>query len=187
MSSWNGSIRLPVTERVQIHYRRPPDHLRVYDQRVVEERDDVIVTISDPLELESPITVNGGPGLENGSLAVWFTFPGLWHDIGRFHLADGSLTGIYANILTPCRIEGRDWYTTDLWLDVWQRPGEGAVLLDEDEFEAGVAAGFIDGPTRQRAREEAEHILALATEGRWPPAVVDEWTLERVLEAVGPG
>lgn len=174
-----------MTDRVRIHYRRPPDHIRVYDQRVVLERDDCIVTLSDPLELEQPITVDGGPGLENGSLALWFTFPGVWHDIGRFHRADGSLTGIYANLLTPCRIEGAEWYTTDLWLDVWLRPGEEAVLLDEDEFEEGVAAGHIDEATAVRAREEATAILDAAAAGTWPPPIVREWTLERALEQLG--
>lgn len=185
MFLWNGWTRWLVTDRVRIHYRRPPDHMKVYDQRVALEREDVIVTISDPLELPSPITVNGGPGLENGSLAVWFTFPGMWHDIGRFHLADGSLTGIYANILTPPRIEGPDWYTTDLWLDVWLQPGRNPVLLDEDEFEGGVSAGHIDSTMAMRAREEATRILDLAAGGRWPPPIVETWTLEHTLEQLG--
>lgn len=174
-----------MNDRVRIHYRRPPDHLKIYHQRVVLERDDVIVTISDPLELSEPLLVGGKPGLEHGSRAVWFTFPGVWHDIGRFHLADGTFTGIYANILTPPRLEGEDWYTTDLWLDVWLRPGLPAQLLDEDEFAEGVAKGFIDSATADRARHEAEDILALAETDAWPPAVVGEWTLARTLSAIG--
>lgn len=153
----------------------------MYDQRVALRRDDVIVTLSDPLELPSPIVVGEGTGLENGSVAVWFTFPGVWHDIGRFHLADGTLTGIYANILTPCRIEGPTWYTTDLWLDVWLQPDRDAVLLDEDEFEAGVSAGHIDGATASRARSEANEILRQAAAGQWPPPIVREWTLDHTL------
>ena len=62
--------------------------------------------------------------LERGSDAVWFTFPGLWHDIGRFHRSDGTFTGIYANILTPPLIQPDGvWHTTDLFLDLWQKPG----------------------------------------------------------------
>ncbi|MBT8487892.1 MAG: hypothetical protein HKO77_06330, partial [Gemmatimonadetes bacterium] len=70
--------------RVAIHYRRLPDRLRIYDQRVVLERDDVVVTLSEPLDLDEPMTFEGDVMLEPGSLAVWFTFPGAWHDIGRF-------------------------------------------------------------------------------------------------------
>jgi predicted RNA-binding protein associated with RNAse of E/G family len=170
---------------VAIHYRRPPDRLRIYDQRVVLERDDVIVTLSEPLDLDEPMTLDGDVMLERGSLAVWFTFPGLWHDIGLFHRADGVCSGLYANILTPPVIDGPVWHTTDLYLDVWW-PTEGPVrLLDEDELEAALAASHIDAPTAERARSEAERILALAGGGVWPPPVVSEWPLERALAAVG--
>ncbi|MEM7414523.1 MAG: DUF402 domain-containing protein [Gemmatimonadota bacterium] len=170
-----------MARRVAIHYRRPPDHLKVYDQWVAFERDDVIVTVSDPLQLEEPLLVDGGPGLEAGSIAVWFTFPGVWHDIGRFHLADGTFTGLYANVLTPPELDGSVWHTTDLWLDVWTRPGAAPRLLDLDEFEEGVSAGHIDDATASRARAEADTILEGAAAGTWPPPVVHEWTLERAL------
>ncbi len=175
-----------MSRRVAIHYRRPPDHVRVYDQRVVFEESDVIVTISDPLELDEPLKVHGTVGLEQGSQAVWFTFPGAWHDIGRFHLADGTLTGIYANVLTPPRIEPTIWHTTDLWLDVWIGLDGSVHLLDEDEFEEGVARGLIDDGMATRARSEANMILERAAAGSWPPAIVDEWTLERCLRVTRP-
>jgi len=137
------------------------------------------VTLSEPLELQSPMEFEGTTMLEPGSLAVWFTFPGLWHDIGRFHRADGQLTGIYANVLTPVRIEGRVWHTTDLYLDVWQPVGGSDRILDEDELEEALSAGHIDGNTADRAREEAARLVRLSQEGVWPPPVVHEWTLER--------
>src|SRR5690625_7056866 len=58
--------------------------------------------------------------LEAGAPAIWFTFPGLWHDIGRFYLLDDTFTGYYTNIMTP--VEFHDplrWSTTDLFLDHW--------------------------------------------------------------------
>ena len=170
--------------RVAIHYRRLPDRIRVYDQRVVHERDDVIVTLSDPLDLDAPMLHDGRIMLEAGSLAVWFTFPGLWHDIGRFHRADGTFTGTYANILTPPRIDGATWYTTDLFLDVWW-PADGAVvLLDEDELDEAFGKQQIEPDHAGRAREEANRILTSAREGAWPPPVVEEWTLIRALDAL---
>ena len=173
--------------RVRIHYRRLPDRVRVYDQRVAHERDDVIVTLSEPLELDRPMEIHGRIALEAGSLAVWFTFPGSWHDIGRFHRADGTFTGIYANILTPPAMDGSRWLTTDLFLDVWVPSGGRAVLLDEDELAEALARGHIEPSTAARARQEAERLLALAQTGQWPPDVVGEWTLTRVLEEVGAG
>ncbi len=171
--------------RVAIHYRRPPDRLRVYDQRVVLERDDVIVTLSEPVRMEKPMTLDGRVMLEDGSLALWFTFPGLWHDIGRFHRADGGYSGLYANVLTPVEVVDATWYTTDLYLDVWW-PVDGDIgVLDEDELAEAVESGHVDARTAERARAEAERILALATDGAWPPPVVRDWTLPRALEELG--
>ena len=39
--------------RVAIHYRRPPNRVRIYEQRVVHEEDDVIVTLSQPVETDT--------------------------------------------------------------------------------------------------------------------------------------
>lgn len=167
--------------RVEIHYQRLPDRMKVYRQRVVVERDDVIVTLSEPIDVASPIMVDGDVMLEKGSLAVWFTFPDTWHDIGRFHRADGSFSGIYANILTPLVRTGPVWHTTDLFLDVWWPEGGQVTLLDEDEFEEAIALGHLDNETARRARQEANLLLTLAGEGSWPPAIVEEWPLERSL------
>ncbi len=176
---------MSATQRVRIHYRRLPDNDRIYDQRVVHERDDVVVTISEPGAISAPVLVGGAPVLEPGSRAVWFTFPGRWHDIGRFHLADGTFTGIYANILTPPRIEGSVWHTTDLFLDVWIPAGGTVMLLDEDELAEALALAHIGEDLAQRAREEADRLMALAAVGSWPPPIVREWTLERIVADEG--
>ena len=105
--------------RVRIHYRRPPDREQIFDQIVVLERDDVIVTLSETMEFDPPMRIESDIVLETGSSVVWFTYPGAWHDVGRFHLADGTFTGFYANVLTPPEIDGRVWHTTDLYLDVF--------------------------------------------------------------------
>ena len=170
---------MPEPDRVLIHYRRPPDREDLFDQRVVLWRDDVIVTMADPLKLSAPMRVEDDVILEPGSQIVWFTFPGAWHDIGRFHLADGTFTGFYANILTPPLIAGPVWHTTDLFLDVWLPAGGPVRLLDEDEFEEARARGLMDPETASRAREEAERLLREARRGAWPAAVVREWTLAR--------
>ena len=172
---------MSATRRVRIHYQRLPDNEQVFDQRVVLDRDDVIVTVTDPGTIEAPVLVGGRPVLEPGSRAVWFTFPGRWHDVGRFHLADGTFTGIYANILTPPRIEGNVWHTTDLFLDVWLPAGGAVMLLDEDELAEALTHAHIDEDLARRARGEADRLLDLAAAGRWPPPIVREWTLEQIL------
>src|SRR5690606_29230280 len=111
--------------------------------------------------------VNGQVILEPGSPVVWFTFPRAWHDIGRFHRADGEFTGYYANILTPVVLEPGRWETTDLFLDVWVGRDGTTTILDEAEFDDAVAAGSIDEATAARARSEADELARRARAGDW--------------------
>ena len=189
------SVEWAPTE-VRIHYHRPPDRTDVFVQRLVHDDGRVKVTLARDLRLSTPLTISGRPALEDGSTVVWFTFPGAWHDVGRFHLADGRLSGIYANVLVPCLFEpGETWYTTDLFLDLWIPANNGVwerivspapQVLDAEELERAEEAGWISSTLAARARQEAERLLAAAREARWPPAVVEEWTLERALKALEP-
>ena len=171
-------------ERVQIHYKRPPDREQIFDQAVVHEDVDVIVTLAEAMDFDPPKRIQGEIALETGSSVVWFTFPGMWHDIGRFHRADSTFTGLYANVLTPPEIDRRTWHTTDLYLDVWLSTTGEALLLDEDEFQEAVGRGLIDEKTSTRARWEADSILERVKDGSGPPAIVHEWTLDRARAAI---
>jgi uncharacterized protein len=131
------------------------------------------------------VEVAGRPVLEAGSPVIWFTFPGRWHDVGRFHRPDGAFTGYYANVLTPVRIRGDLWETTDLFLDVFLTPTDAIHLLDADELAEAERARWIEPGLVARARTEAESLMRAARAGRWPPAVVREWTLERVRSIAG--
>ncbi|MDT8341560.1 MAG: DUF402 domain-containing protein [Longimicrobiales bacterium] len=179
-------------EEVRIHYLRPPGRVSVYVQRLVRELPEVTVTYHPNTPLDGPLRVEGRTVLEPGAPAVWFTFPGRWHDVGRFHDRAGRFTGIYANVITPCRPRraegtGLVWDTTDLFLDVWAGVDGTLRLLDEEEFGEAVARGLLTEPVAARARAEADHVLTAAAAGRWPPPVVREWTLERTLAELGLG
>jgi uncharacterized protein len=165
---------------VHIHYHRPPDRDEVFTQRLVWDAPDVKVTLAEDLPFDPPIRILGQVALERGSAAVWFTFPGRWHDVGRFHRADGALTGIYANILTPPRFHPEGvWKTTDLFLDVWVDLMGDLSVLDEDQFEEAVARRWISPWEVDMARQEVDRIRREHQAGRWPPPIVVEWTLER--------
>jgi predicted RNA-binding protein associated with RNAse of E/G family len=169
---------------VHIHYLRPPDRREIFTQRLLLDARDVKVTFAENVPFDPPIRIDGKVALEAGSDAVWFTFPGLWHDIGRFHRADGTFTGIYANILTPPKIEPEGiWETTDLFLDVWVDPRGKMLILDEDQLPEAVARGWVTQAEAQRASAEVEWIKEEFAAGRWPPAVVAEWTLERARQS----
>lgn len=168
---------------VTIHYQRPPDRVQRFRQEVVLERDDVVVTLARDVAFDPPMRLGGRVVLEEGSSVVWFTFPGAWHDVGRFHRADGTFTGLYANVLTPVEMKGEEWHTTDLFLDLWLPPGGDPTLLDEDELDHALGREMVEPEVAARAREEAGRLLEAARTGAWPPEVVRAWTLERALEA----
>ena len=171
-------------DTVTIHYRRPPDRLEVFEQPVVDDDGECVVTCLPSARVKKPMEIGGRVVLEPGASVVWFTYRGdVWHDVGRFHAADGTFTGIYANVLTPVRMDGADWETTDLFLDVWMDADGVATILDRDEFDAALAAGWIDPRTAARALAEAERLAEDARRGAWPSAHVREWTLERVRTA----
>lgn len=169
---------------VTIRYRRLPDREETFRQRLVEDAGEYIVTLHESAAITTPVELAGRVVLEPGSPVVWFTYPGRWYDIGRFHRADGTFTGWYANILTPVEIDGLAWTTTDLCLDVWVDRDGSVVVLDEDDFAAAVERRWIDAPTAATARETAETLALLARQGVWPPEHVRGWSLERAVAAL---
>ena len=189
MEVWVEAVDPPAPPGwVLIHYRRPPDRLTIFRQQVVHREDEVIVTLASDVELPRALEVGGVPILEPGASAVWFTFPGMAHDIGRFHTRDDRFTGWYANILTPPVIEeGGIWRTTDLYLDVWMAPDGTVTLLDQDELEQAEAKGWVTPEEAAGALREAERVVAAAAAGTWPPPVAREWTLERARTVAAAG
>jgi predicted RNA-binding protein associated with RNAse of E/G family len=176
----------PRPAEVRIRYLRPPDRVTLYRQHLVHDDNRVKVTLARDLPFDPPLVLAGAVALEAGSDAVWFTFPGAWHDIGRFHRADGTFTGVYANVITPCVFApGEDWETTDLFLDLWI-PAEGGEihLLDADELARAEGAGHLPPRLARRARAEAETLRTAAEARRFPPPVVGAWTRERALRAL---
>ena len=171
--------------QIRIHYRRPPNRIQVFEQTLVHDGDDVKVTLARAMPYEPPMRIEGQVVLELGSDVVWFTFPGQWHDVGRFHRADGTFTGLYANILTPPVLDGPEWDTTDLFLDVWMSRDGNALLLDEDELDEALGREWVDADTAARALAEAHRLLEGARAGTWPPPAVREWTLARCLQELG--
>jgi predicted RNA-binding protein associated with RNAse of E/G family len=173
-----------VSKRVRIHYHRLDRGTTVFEERLVLDRSDVKVTLladypgRDSHAGDRLILAAGAP-------IVWFVFPALWRDVGRFHLADGTFTGWYTNLRAPIRLDGDDWYCTDLFLDHWL-PAEGAAAwLDEHELEAAVRRGLLDGDLQRRIAAERAAVDALLTTGAWPPAITREIDLAEALRRLG--
>jgi len=172
---------------VCIHYLRPPDHLEVYTQPLVHDGGDFLVTYLEHARRERPAVIAGEVAMEDGSPIVWTTYRGdVWHDVGRVHRADGTLTGFYANVLTPVMLDGADWHTTDLFVDVWCSAGGRVEILDRDELDAALAAGHLSPELGERALAEAHRLASAARAGTWPPPEIHAWTLERVRSVLAP-
>lgn len=179
-----GSIPEP-GDWIRIRYLRPPDREQAFRQRLIARESGAVVTLLEAAEVSRPSIVDGAPILEPGSPIIWFTFPGAGHDVGRFHLADDTFTGLYANVLTPVEgVSGTEWRTTDLFLDVWLPVDGEPILLDEAELEEAVAQGWVDASTAAAARSEATRLVEHAARGTWPPQIVADWTLARARAAL---
>ena len=176
---------MPELPTVEIHYHRLGRPEQVFRQIVVEDAGDYVVTLLEAAELSAPVRAGDGTViLEPGAPVVWFTYPGAWHDVGRFHLADGTFTGVYANVLMPVSMVGGWWETTDLCLDVWLGADGRLEVLDQDELARAQAGGKASPAVARRARAEAARLVDAARLGAWPPPHVHEWTLERARERV---
>jgi len=165
---------------VHIHYRRPPDRLEIFKQFLLHEGPDVRITYEPHLPISAPKWIGSDLVMEPGSPVVWFTFPGAWHDIGRFHGTDGTFTGLYANVLTPpVFVDRLTWHTTDLFLDIWLPDGGPLHVLDLDEFREAARQGIITESEVAAAEVELSRIEAAARRGDWPPEIVHTWDLEK--------
>jgi len=174
---------------IEIVYRRPPDRVEIFRQALVDSGDAGVVTYLDAADLPRPVRDGSGRViLEPGASIVWFTFADTWHDIGRFHLADDTFTGLYANVLTPVQMDGSRWNTTDLYLDVWlAREASTPSILDAEELREAERRHWVDARTAARARREADDLCQQHDTGAWPPPIVGEWTLTRTRAALAGG
>lgn len=168
---------------VRIHYHRPDRGTTVFRERLLLDRRDVKVTLLDDYPGRDAFAADRLI-LSAGAPVVWFVFPDLCRDVGRFHLGDGTFTGWYTNLRAPIRMDGDDWYCTDLFLDHWL-PADGGPgsWLDEDELEAAVRAGLVTEADLAIVLAERDAVTDALTAGTWPPELSREFTLHRAMRS----
>lgn len=174
-----------MTASVRIHYHRPDRGTTVFVERLVRDEPDVKVTLlsdypgADSYARDRLILSAGAP-------VLWFVFPNLCRDVGRFHLADGTFTGWYTNLRAPIRMEGSEWYCTDLFLDHWL-PADGAPgeWLDEDELTAAAEHGLLTDDLLACVQRERAEVNALIHGGTWPPPLTRGLDLRSALTELG--
>jgi len=166
-----------MTPLIHYSYTRPGKDTAVYDHRLVIDEPDLKVLLMEDYRGD-PLVIEDGVAVEPGAALLWFVFPGVWHDIGRFHLADDTFTGWYTNLCTPVEIHRNAWASTDLFLDHWLTPDGFQSWLDEDELAAAVRANLVDEATRSQIAAERSRIQAHLDVGTWPPPVAAELDLQ---------
>lgn len=80
--------------------------------------------------------------------------------ITKFQDAASNLIAIYCDVTRPVEKTENSFTFVDLYLDVWQQPGKDPTILDEDELEDAVSAGYISNDEAIQARQVADELVA---------------------------
>lgn len=169
--------------KLKLHYRRLPDQLTIYEQELLYDDGQLIVTRA--TFKPSAALIDGGPRLHNQEYrAIWFAVAGEWHDLGKIYSPSGTLQGYYCDIIRPLRRTAEGLEIDDLLLDLWifpdtRRTGTSGryLVLDEDEFDEALKQGWIEPSIATRARKELEKLIAEVESGRFPPLVVERFRI----------
>ncbi len=91
-----------------------------------------------------------------------------WFDVLAVYDADEVLAGYYVDISTPVRQVEGEYYATDLFLDFWLAPGQPAMELDQDEFDAAAAAGVLTPEQAAQAQATFDRLRGEIAAGVFP-------------------
>lgn len=80
--------------------------------------------------------------------------------ITRFQDVASNLIAVYCDVSRPVRATDDGFSFIDLYLDVWQLPGEEPIILDEDELSEAVKANYISHDEAEIAQRIARELVA---------------------------
>jgi ribose-phosphate pyrophosphokinase len=168
----NGIMR-----EISLIYKRFSHKISRIEQQLIFENSDMMIT-KHRVKISTPFIINGDVVLDDGYWALWFTFWGKWHDIGKFYPPEEKFTGYYCDIITPMRrLSDSEIEITDLCLDLWISPDGNYTILDEDEFDEAVRSNWIDNSLIQRAKSELATLIESVKLGEFPPDFVKSYEL----------
>ena len=156
---------------ITLTYKRLPDRINYFQQQLLYEDDDVIVT-TQKIKPSAEIVQNGHTVLGENFTAIWFVFTGLWYDIGKIYNPNNEWTGYYCDIIKPVNRSTEKFEIVDLFLDLWVSPDGSYEIQDEDEFETALSEGSITPKLAKKARKELNDLIDDVTSGNFPPEFV---------------
>jgi predicted RNA-binding protein associated with RNAse of E/G family len=81
--------------------------------------------------------------------------------VSRFYDAKGNYIATYCDVARPLRRVDGGFETDDLYLDAWQIAGTAPIILDEDELEMAIVAGYISKEEAIVAGQVAEALCRM--------------------------
>ena len=161
-------------ETIELIYKRLPNRVHHFQQNLLYEDDDVIVT-TQRITPSSPIIIDGVTVLGDNYRAVWFVFADRWYDIGKIYNLKDRFTGYYCDIILPMKRTRTHFEITDLFLDLWVSPDGSYQVEDEDEFESAVAQNWIQTDLANQAKNALQDLIAEVESGAFPPEITSRW------------
>jgi len=154
---------------------RPPGDVVEFQQELIEDRGNLIVSKFAFEDLDEPTIMEGREVVANGYHAILFEFFEPPLEILKIYDRDAKLTGYYCNVNTkPSRFEG-GYEIIDLFIDVFVFPDMRYQILDEEEFETAVREGWITSEQERLARKTVDRLVADIKARTFPPAVVRDF------------
>jgi predicted RNA-binding protein associated with RNAse of E/G family len=161
-----------ITRDLTFEYTRLPDHVMRWRHWKLHQDDQVLVSAFYDADLPRPMVVDDQTISEKVIHGISYNFWDQWYNVVSVYDGDLVFKGYYSDILTPIQKTWNLVTMTDLFLDFFMFPDGSWTIKDEDEFEEGVAKGYMDESFANRARETLDRIVEWAKAGQWPPDVV---------------
>lgn len=166
-----------MSEKITLTYKRLPDRINYFEQTLLFENDDIIIT-TQKIYPSSSIILNGQEVLGDNFTAIWFVFTDLWYDIGKIYNLDSEWTGYYCDIIMPVIRSKTKFEIVDLFLDLWISPDGCYAIQDQDEFEEAVKIGVVSDKVADKARRTMDYLIEETTKGRFPPKIVKDYVIQ---------
>lgn len=158
---------------VKVRYHRPGKETREWEQRLLADNEDMIVS-SFVFRLSKPFTPFGDtPLIKDGYYGVLFDLLDRWFNVVKIFDEQKRFIGYYSDIRSPPqRFEG-GYKAEDLFIDFWVETDGTYYILDREEFEEA----DISNECREKVEQTIEKIKEMIERGGYPPKEIKEFEI----------
>ena len=126
-------------------------------------------------ELEAPIHNAIGIIADSGWLWTRFWLTETETLLDRIFDASQQPVGIHVDVTLPLVRVTRQWYTTDLYMDIWITPDGQVTLLKEDAFEQACREQRLSTGDIQKAESTVRDLTRRIAAHQFPPSWVMQY------------